>query len=192
MTEIVTMPYYQDANLIPQDMLDNKGLRRILFTPPHKEEQPSNSTGIADTTQPQSRPGSKQRGITGAAVLPEEAWRLHSATTQRFITSKKWEGVVNKIDTDSGIFFAQLNELNAENIIEEDAELPINDVAEDDLELFKEGAIFFFSVGYRISEAGTHERSSRIRFQRLPKWKEDDIIDAHNKAKEIISKIKLE
>jgi len=192
MTEIATMPYCQDANAVPQHMLNNKGLRRILFTTPHKEEQPSNSAGIADTTQPQPPRISEQRGITAAAVLPEENWRLHSATTQRFITSKKWEGVVNRIDTDNEIFFAQLNELNAANTIEEDAELPINDVAEDDLELFKEGAIFFFSVGYRISEAGAHERSSRIRFQRLPKWKEDDIIDAHNKAKQIINKIKLE
>jgi hypothetical protein len=122
--------------------------------------------------------------------IPERIGIDELPSRQVFLTSKKWEGYVVSKGRDS--FFARLRDLSSPENVEEEAELPISDVSPDDMPLLGEGAPFIFSVGYRITNYGSRERCSRIRFRRLPKWSADEILDGYEKAKAIVNRFKIE
>jgi hypothetical protein len=102
-----------------------------------------------------------------------------------FQTYALWEGRVEKIGDES--FFARLTEISGNKRNEEKAEFPVADIEADDMELFKVGAHFLFMVGYGIDRYGTHWRGTRIRFERVPNWSDDEIIDAYEETKALDS-----
>lgn len=108
-------------------------------------------------------------------IVPERA----------FHTFGLWEGRVESIAADS--FFAHLVEISGTDRYEDNAEFPLMDIEAEDLELFKIGARFLFMVGYSIDKYGTHTRGSRIRFERIPAWSDDEIIDAYEETKALDS-----
>ncbi len=112
-------------------------------------------------------------------VLPNKAPPVSGKTT----IVQEWEGVVTGIGEDT--FAAELADLtNLQFSKTEAADLPIEDLADDDRKLLKEGAIFRWIIGYR-ENPGNKERSSRIVFRRLPVWTEDDLTSSRNKAEEL-------
>lgn len=109
----------------------------------------------------------------------------------RFLASQKWEGEV--ISKSEETFIARLADItNPTAVPEEEAELPISDVSPEDLSLFEVGAHFYFSIGYHISQSGSYERSSVIRFRRLPKWSENQILNAYQRAEEKLRSFRVE
>lgn len=115
---------------------------------------------------------------------------LNRYSTPIFVASKTWEGFVVSKSAES--FIARLKDSNDPAALEEEAELPIADVPDDDLNLIEEGSAFYFSIGYYISECGAKYRSARILFQRLPNWSSDDVLDARKEAEEIHSRFNIE
>ncbi|HEX8947795.1 MAG TPA: hypothetical protein VF790_02465, partial [Dissulfurispiraceae bacterium] len=101
---------------------------------------------------------------------------------EKAIALQKWEGVVTEIGKD--VFNARLFDLTANNP-EEIAEFSIDDVSEDDRELLKPGAIFYWSIGYLTTRTGQRMRMSFIKFRRLPAWTERDIKSAKKRAAEL-------
>lgn len=89
---------------------------------------------------------------------PEEA---------RFIALQRWEGTVLKIEGDT--FWARLVDLRTQTA-DEEAELFVEDVSDSDRGLLREGAVFYWSIGYRDHVTGQRERTSTLRFRRLPQW----------------------
>ena len=102
-----------------------------------------------------------------------------------FISLQKWEGAVLEIKKDS--FIARLIDLTKESP-DETAEMPLEEVSEDDRDLLKEGAVFYWNIGYLNKTCGQRERVSLIRFSRLPSWSKDEI-DAAKCETERIKKL---
>jgi len=106
-----------------------------------------------------------------------------SSKPSRFRALQKWEGHVREIKAD--MFVAELVDLDKVAPMEE-AEIPLQEVSEEDRELLKIGAIFYWTIGYSESPAGTRRRAGEIRFRRLPAWTKREISEAERDAKEII------
>lgn len=105
-----------------------------------------------------------------------------------FDALQKWEGhVVSVTETD---FTATLVDLTQPGI-EEEAVLGLSEVTEDDLPLVRPGAVFYWSVGYRVDQSGERSRSSVIWFRRLPAWTEKEIERAQARAAELKAKLNL-
>ncbi len=96
-----------------------------------------------------------------------------------FTSLQKWEGVVVNVHDNS--FEARLIDLTA-NTPEEIAEIPLEEVSEDDFSLIEEGAVFYWNIGYRKMISGQRERVTFIRFRRLPLWQKGEIDAARQKA----------
>lgn len=94
----------------------------------------------------------------------------------------KREGVIVSVD-DSG-FTAKLVDLEHDTV-DEVAEFPIDEVSDDDKKLLKVGAVFYWNIGYRLLPTGQKERSSIIRFRRLPAWTRSELEKAQKKADEL-------
>lgn len=119
---------------------------------------------VADRSAPDVVDGG---GTREAAILNE---KLPSV---RQIIAHHWECVVTDVGTDH--FTAILRSLRGTEDGEKEADIPIDEVSEDDLELLKRGAIFYWTIGYATSRAGTRTRFSALKFRRLPIWTPKEI-----------------
>lgn len=90
----------------------------------------------------------------------------------RFIALQKWEGrVVSRTESTFGAVVVALRGVPTEEIVEFDLE----EITPDDIPMVVEGAVFYWSIGYREERSGERSRSSVIRFRRLPAWSQRDI-----------------
>lgn len=103
--------------------------------------------------------------------------------TPRQMISHHWECTVVHVDTDA--FTATLRSLRDPNDSEKEAEIPLEAVTPDDLELLQPGAIFYWTIGYDISPSGTRRRASEVRFRRLPAWTKKDVERIRSRAAEL-------
>ena len=95
------------------------------------------------------------------------------------VSLQKWEGyVIRVLDNSLLVRLVDLTQKGAD----EEAEIPIEEISEDDRHLIKPGAIFYWNIGYLDSYSGQRTRVSVIRFQRLPAWSKDEIDEAKRKA----------
>jgi hypothetical protein len=95
------------------------------------------------------------------------------------VSLQKWQGYVLGV---TDIFlYVRLVDLNRVGI-DEETEIPIEEISEDDKELIKPGAIFYWNIGYLDSYGGQRSRVSVIRFQRLPSWSREEIDAAKREA----------
>jgi len=95
-----------------------------------------------------------------------------------------WEGIVETVGDEN--FTARLRDLtNEENYPSEIAELPIEDISDDDQELLKVGAVFYLTVGRSIRPNGRQQRFGRIVFRRLPGWTSSTLHRAEKRAKRL-------
>ena len=122
--------------------------------------------------------------------MPSKSTKIRPSTERKrasFNSLQEWEGTVSKIDKET--FCALLFDVTAgrSNPVEE-MEFPVSDIGADSLPLFREGAVFRWSIGYRI-ENGTKERSSQIVFRRLPAWTASDLAAASKRASELAKSI---
>ena len=84
---------------------------------------------------------------------------------ERAISLQKWHGIV--IKTDKSFFTAKLINITNKGY-DEEAEFDYDEITEEDIQLIKPGAVFYWSVGYNHSSTGQRRRFSDIRFKRLP------------------------
>ena len=95
---------------------------------------------------------------------------------------QQWEGVVTSVGSDE--FVVVLRDLRRDEAPEYEAVLPIEELSEDDLPLPKDGAVLYWTIGYK-TRAGTKERVSTIRLRRLPAWSSADIKRVQKEAREL-------
>jgi len=98
------------------------------------------------------------------------------------VSLQKWQGYVLKV-TDNSLL-VRLVDLS-KNGGDEEAEIPIEEISDDDKDLIRPGAIFYWSIGYLDSYSGQRSRVSVIRFQRLPSWSKEEIDAAKREAEHL-------
>ena len=102
-------------------------------------------------------------------VLPSQPYLIPpppSRVREHFIALQKWKGYVTEVGQDT--FHARLIPLLGEGP-DLHAEIWIEEMEEEDRAFIEPGAIFYWSIGYLDRPSG-RQRTSIIRFQRLPTW----------------------
>lgn len=90
----------------------------------------------------------------------------NQSTRAKFKVLQKWEGIVEEFDGEN----IQVKLIDLTNGgTDEEAQLDIQDISKDDLQLVKEGAMFYWSIGYETQLDRQVKKSSFIKFKRLPK-----------------------
>jgi hypothetical protein len=92
----------------------------------------------------------------------------YRARPRKFELLQQWEGVVTEMDGET--FWAELRDLTDNTSNREVVEIYFGEVAEQDKPLIAPGAVFYWSVGYDTSRAGSLVRASEIKFRRTPRW----------------------
>src|SRR5262249_16081638 len=111
--------------------------------------------------------------------------RIEQIRTVREIIAHHWEGTVERVEGDT--FSATLRSLSDPDESEKQAELPKDALNEDDFEMLRPGAVFYWTIGYSISASGLCSRSSTLAFRRLPAWTKKDVERLKLKAKELFA-----
>lgn len=92
---------------------------------------------------------------------------------RRFEVLTQWEGVVTKVfDT---TFSADIVTKSRGDTRREFVDLPIEELFGYDLDLLEVGSSFYWTLGHLIEPGGQVSRCSRIRFKRIPLWKDAQI-----------------
>ena len=147
-------------------------------------------------TQPSSHPDTRSAGPDSAAlevggdapvetpdgvialrhVLP----RINAPATDTFRLLQQFEGTVLEIGQEE--FTARLVDRTDPRNPIEIADFSLDDVAVGDRELLAPGAVFYFSVGYRVATWGQRYREATVKFRRLPAWSRRDVEKARAQA----------
>ncbi|QTA80828.1 Uncharacterized protein dnl_31410 [Desulfonema limicola] len=101
---------------------------------------------------------------------------------ERAVSLQKWRGIVT--DVCKEYFLAKLINLTDMGY-DEQAEIFFSEITDEDIELIKPGAVFYWSIGYNHSSTGQRRKFSDIRFRRLPDWSSKEIELARIKAKAV-------
>lgn len=100
------------------------------------------------------------------------------------VVLQEWEGVVESVEKET--FAASMRDLTAgEAYPGEVAELPVEDVSDDDMELLETGAVFYLTVGRSVRPNGQQERFGRMVFRRLPPFTSSDFSRAEERARRL-------
>lgn len=168
-----------------------KPLSSTLLPSPERFPLDLQGENLSEATLPE---GTGEAGILGETRSLASNIRLSPTFpsrhefSQRFLAEQMWEGSVTRIDKAS--FVARLIDVQTDD--EDEAELPLSDVSDDDLELLVPGAAFYFSIGYLFSRDGSRQRCARLRFRRVPRFSPDEILDAHERAAARVRRITFE
>jgi hypothetical protein len=121
----------------------------------------------------------------------EDASQTEEIRRISFEPLQEWEGRVVEIKAET--FTATLTDITARRDFEDEiAEFPVGDVSDDDILLFKPGAIFRWLIGYERHPSGTKRRASSVVFRRLPSWSATDLSRANQEAKMLVEAITWE
>ena len=120
--------------------------------------------------------------------LPPPKVRRAPAVTLHAL--QEWEGYV--VEVTERDFVARLVDLTAgSSHEEEEAAIPLDEVAEQDAHKVCPGSIFRWVIGYERSAAGTKKRVSQIVFRDLPAITGTDLRDGEAWAQETIRALDL-
>ena len=107
---------------------------------------------------------------------------------RRFKVLQQWEGVVTEISEDS--LLAELLDLTDPAKPREIVEIPRNEIPDADQDLLLPGCVFYWIIGFEISNGGQKGRVSEIRLRRNPKWSHHDIDSIKARGKELYQHFK--
>lgn len=117
------------------------------------------------------RTGSPSQVTSADTVARGEVVAAQRTHRQRLL--HHWECAVERVGTST--FTATMRSLRDPEDSEKEAEIPIDEVSPDDLELLEPGAVFYWSIGYDTTPGGTRRRFSQLKFRRLPAWTKKDL-----------------
>ena len=126
---------------------------------------------------------SREQAIDDLSRIVDLPPRRMPATTLHAL--QEWEGHV--VELSDGEFTARLTDVTAGASYEqEEAVIPLAEIADGDAARMREGSIFRWVIGYERSAAGTKKRVSQIVFRDLPAVTETDLRAGEAWARETI------
>jgi len=134
------------------------------------KEEKQNDT-VADTLLDAAKIASSQRSNDLPVVRPS------------FDLLQQW--VCTVIAIGDGEFVAIAKDVVDPARPDEEIVFDRDDINDADNQLLEIGAVFYWSVGYRISEWGQKTKGSELRFRRLPAWNKRELDAADKRAEEL-------
>jgi hypothetical protein len=110
-----------------------------------------------------------------AAVKVQET---PSGFAASYVTLQEWEGCVDRVEQDT-VFARLRNITSGASELSDTAEIPLDEIAPDDVPRLVPGSLFRWAIGYRRS-SGVQERFSRIIVRHLPSWTQKDLTEAES------------
>ncbi len=106
----------------------------------------------------------------------------------------EWSGCVTSIQEEGAFFTATLNGVKGIGVKgqEEDASIPITDVAPWDRELLREGNFFRLCVIQGFDTSGDPIRSTKVVFRRMPAYRQQDLDRALERGRELAGRLRVE
>lgn len=156
----------------------NFGRKALEYPEPDKTSSPTQN-GEEDTVTGKWEPQPHDIPI----VSPPVVVRAH----ERFEVLQWYKGIV--LSTNQDCFWARLENNTDSTQNDEEAEFPLDEISYDDRKLVRNGAVFYWYIGYHDSASGQRTRQSVIRFRRLPALRRDDIEKAREKAIGLMRKL---
>ena len=137
---------------------------------------------------------SEHRETALAPVLKPNPSATRGTTTHRSpaVVLAEWSGCVERIEAQ--FFSASLKGIVGEGVqgVSEDAEIPLSDVAESDMELLTLGSFFRLCVFYEFREDDRPRRYTQVVFRRLPAYRASDLADAARRADDVHRALRVE
>ena len=148
--------------------------------------------GAATGTAGEALPGSSHPAQYGPGDFPVNAPPLPPPRPPLPVLHalQEWEGYVLELNADE--FVAALVDLTSgSSHEEEEAIIPLTEIAENDAATLRAGAIFRWVIGYERSPSGTKKRVSQIVFRDLPRMTERDMEQGREWARQTRRAFKL-
>ena len=116
---------------------------------------------------------------------------IHDEQTESVLLAE-WDGYVLSYNEHS--FLASMKGVHGDGVLgeQEDAEIPIQDISESDLELLQPGAVFRLCVFRSISRTGQPRRFTEVVFRRVAAFRPKLLEAAKVRANLIVSKLRVE
>lgn len=144
---------------------------------PNDESSATASTGDAPVAATDTS-AERRESRSSLVLLPEKP----APVREIFLARQRWEGVVTHVGLED--FEAELRDLTDSSKGIVDGTFPFDEVAEEDRDLLRTGATFYWTIGYQRT-GGAQRRVSEIRFRRLPAWTRADVEAVHQNLAEI-------
>ncbi|MCW5790245.1 MAG: hypothetical protein KIT72_07485 [Polyangiaceae bacterium] len=106
-----------------------------------------------------------------------------------FTTTGRWEGVVEHIDEGTGEFDVRMVDLLHDEGDDLFMTFSVDDVSREDVPMVKQGAIFYWVVGYYDNVSGQRTRIAELKFRRLPARRSTDLARARERAQATLLKL---
>ena len=143
--------------------------------------------GVTKTRHSFVDQGQDNKNLEPGEILNFPKPRRHPAVT--FHALQEWEGCVTEINDTN--FTANLIDLTAGASFEkEEADIPIDELSEEDASKMLVGSIFRWVIGYERSVSGTKKRVSHIVFRDLPAITKSDLRAGEEWARKIMEAFK--
>lgn len=137
---------------------------RVLYAPAGSGK----SSALLETLKTSGAPSKTVADRVAPPVI-----RKRAKPREHVVIHQRWEGYVEAV-TGSG-FGALLISLAEGSRDDERTEIDFDEVSAFDRPLIVPGAVFYWSLGYRVRPSGQREGLSVIRFRRLPTWTADEL-----------------
>ena len=131
--------------------------------------------------------GQVKQNLDLAKVVNFPKPRHHLVVT--FHALQEWEGYVTEINDTK--FVAYLIDITAgESYEKSEADIPIDEISEEDASKIQVGSIFRWVIGYELTVSGTKKRVSHIVFRNLPVITKTDLRNGEKWARKIMEAFK--
>ncbi len=133
-------------------------------------------------------PGSVRTRAPLDAFVVSQQPRPH-AKVDSAVSVQAWEGEVLEIYEESlSVKLIDKTDRSAQDAF---TEIDLSELDQDDLDLVRPGAIFYWYVSYELRASGK-KRSSMMRFRRVPAWTADDLKRTEAYADDLFSSLTFE
>ena len=180
----------------PGELIQEGYVEAIDFAPTQAQrtvEVETRSQGINDAKKLAPTAIASHDGIVVQLRIPEPP-----PATRHWVTLhplQEWEGYI--LDKGETELVARLRDLTAESfgseanqLAEEEAVIPLSEVADGDFSRIQPGSVFRWVIGYERAASGTKRRISQIVFRDLPAITEEDKSEGVAWARKVIQSLK--
>ena len=144
---------------------------------------------LSEQHSPNPQEGSLSR-IDSSLSEPTPVSIFHPPLFEDYRTAivQLWEGRVVNLDQDSKVMQVILQS-KVGDLEDHSAEISLEWVAPQDLELVRPGAIFYWTI-YKETKRGSIINSQELRFRRLPSWSKPEIDRIHATAATLAKRLR--
>lgn len=174
------------TGFIPDQGIDAVDLSPTMV-PSITEFEALNSPG--DWLQTDSHlPSQQEKPLADVRLPPREAIFYRTDEEPRTVPIQLWEGKVLDVDSRSGTMNVYLS-AKIGNSPDHTAEINLEWVHAQDLDLVRPGAIFYLTL-YKETKRGSISNAEELRFRRLPSWSKSQIERIKLEASRLLARAK--